>query len=394
MKQSILVQNPHWDWKNIIPVSYKKRVKYFDELKKQTDNTKISILTGMRRIGKTTLMRQIIDYLIQEKKVNSKHILYYSCDTIGGSTYNTLIDMIEDVRKYNEIWDNTMYCFIDEVTYMHDFHIQLKNIFDISWLHNNNIKLFVTSSSSSIIHDNKAMLTGRHHTIEVWPLDYNEYCEFTDKEVHKDGRYFEEYLQYGGIPEYIISKDPEVLKNIINDIIMKDIIMQYDVRDKKSLFDLFLLLTERVWKEVSITKLSNVLDISKQTVQKWIEYFEITYLFKFVGKFWKINETIKNAKKVYCIDNAIVSLYRGISNIGALYENTIYGLLKNQQPYYYYKDGNEIDFIIWERNNYTLIECKYRQECNPGQKKLIDWFDGKTIIAEWYEWYLHIKNIL
>ncbi|HMY80300.1 MAG TPA: ATP-binding protein [Candidatus Absconditabacterales bacterium] len=388
MEQQIVIQNPHRSGKSIISDGYKVRKKYLNILIEEINSKKATILTGLRRIGKTTLMKQVIDYLIKEKKVSPTRILYYSCDIFGGIDSLSLLEIIQTFRTGNNIaLSEKIYCFIDEVTYLENFHTQLKNIVDISALHDHTIKLFVTSSSSSIVNDQKAMLTGRHRTLLIEPLDYYEYCEFTDKGNYHDGEYFDEYLSYGGIPEYVLTKNPEVLSTIINDIINKDIIIQHAIRDRRTVFELLLLLLERVGKELSITKISHILSISKQTAQKRVNYFHETYLFNFIGRFGTLNETIRNAKKIYAIDTGIITIYRGISNKGSLYENSIYNLIKHYEPYYYYHIGNEIDFIIGKRGNYILIECKYHSKINTGQKKIMDGFNGTTYIVDGFKGY-------
>jgi uncharacterized protein len=105
-------------------------------------------------------MKQTINYLIQEKKINPMHILYCSCDFSGFNQETELTALVNNFRKDMNILESTkIYVFVDEITYLNDCNRQMKNIFDMSELENGNIKLFATSSSASILNDKKALLT-------------------------------------------------------------------------------------------------------------------------------------------------------------------------------------------------------------------------------------------
>ena len=129
----------------------------------------------------------------------------------------------------------------------------------------------------------KAFLTGRTTTIEVYPLDYKEFLEFRGLNIQKydkslNKKYFEEFLKQGGIPQYIIEQDPQYLIEVVNSIIEKDIILYYKIRDERTIKELFKLLCSRIGKPTSYNKLSNILNIKPETVKRYISYFEKTYL--------------------------------------------------------------------------------------------------------------------
>jgi len=122
--------------------------------------------------------------------------------------------------------------FFDEITYKKDFHVQLKNIYDLY-----NAKVFVSSSSASGLKDQKAYLTGRHRITEILPLDFDEFLSFRKITIKKADKhllkaYFEEYMEIGGIPEYVLTQEIEYLKQLVDDIIYKDIIAMHNIREK------------------------------------------------------------------------------------------------------------------------------------------------------------------
>ena len=213
--------NPWWEG-NFELQGIIERSIYTDRIKDLYKKNTIVILTGLRRIGKTTLIKLYIKQLL-ESKVNPKSIFYISLDDFSLKN-NSIIDIISHYRKIHRLSiDEKVYLFFDEVVYKENFHQQLKNLFD-----NQNVKITASSSSSSLLKDKKAFLTGRVTLLEVLPLDFNEYLIFKNISIKKRDKHlyeshFEEYMQIGGIPEYVINPDREYLISLIYDIIYKDI---------------------------------------------------------------------------------------------------------------------------------------------------------------------------
>ena len=143
MEEILYQYNPWWEdfvfSEEIIP-----RERYLGRLIKYLDNKQIISLTGLRRVGKTTLMKLIIKELIR-KGVPSKLILYISLDDYLFHQ-NSIIEIINEYRKLHKLKiEEKIFLFLDEVTYKKKFHIQLKNIYD-----SQNTKIFAASSSASM----------------------------------------------------------------------------------------------------------------------------------------------------------------------------------------------------------------------------------------------------
>ena len=358
MEETLIRFNPHW--KKKIEVEGYLREEYLEKILEKLNGKEILFLTGMRRIGKTTLIKQTISHLINEKKVPPEKILFLSGDNIVFSD-KTIFEIIDAYRKINEIkHDEPFYLFIDEVNYLKDFNQQLKNLYD-SW----NLKILCSSSNAGYLNDKKAFLTGRTTTIEVYPLSYAEFLEFRGLKVPKhdaslNRKYFEEYLKHGGIPQYVIKQDPQYLMDVANSIIEKDIILHYKIRDEGTIKELFRLLCSRVGKPVSYNKLSKILNAKFETVRKYLTYFEKTYLFFSCERFSKSrNESMTSPRKFYVIDTGLKNIVSPFEK-GPSFENLVFiNLLKNRKPFenvnYYLKNGIEIDFITKR----YLIEAKY-----------------------------------
>lgn len=371
-------------------VNFLRREKYLSLLAKNLDEKDIVILTWLRRIWKTSIMKLFIQELIEKNKINPLNIFYISCDVYGLEKYS-LMDLLREFRKIHGIKiTEKIYVFFDEVTYKESYQQQLKNLYD-EW----NIKIYTTSSASSVLKDSKAFLTWRSLLMEVMPLDFDEYLLFKNIKIKKSEwylyeKYFEQYMSDGWIPEYVLNWEISYIKSLIDDVIYKDIIAYYNVKEKTIIKEFFLLLLERCSKPISINKLANILWISPDTSNRFLSYFVDTYLFYLLPRCGKLNETIRSSKKIYCGDVWIRNAFLWFKDKWSVYENLIYLKLKKHSPCYYYQDETELDFIA----NKVLIEAKYWQELNDKQKSLFDKFSWKKYVIQWYLWYQDMDKIL
>lgn len=368
MKELLYQYNPWWEesFKN---ENVKPREKYLVELRKYLEFKQIIILTGLRRVGKTTLMKLIIEELIG-KGIDSKHILYVSLDDYLLHK-NNILEIVNEFRKVHKIKiEEKIYLFLDEVTYKEDFHVQLKNIYD-----SQNTKLFVASSSASMLRDKKASLTGRAITLEIKPLDLEEYLFFNeirikkrDKQLYKS--HFLEYCKVGGLPENVLNPNREYLMNLVDDIIQKDITAFHAIKNHQIVRDYFTLLMERSGKQLSINKIGKILGISPDTSKRYLSFFESTYLIHLLPRWGKTNQKLLSAKKIYASDLGIKHLFMGERDLGSYFENYIYLLLRNKKTLYYlYENTTEIDFFTEDK---ILIESKFYAELNKKQEKLFN----------------------
>jgi len=376
MDELLFQYNPWWENKKILPNIVDRPV-YTAVLQENLKNRHIILLTGLRRVGKTTLMKLLIKKLINSG-TDAKTILYVSLDDYLLKDKN-LTDILNEFKKLHILkYDDKIYVFFDEITYIKDYHQQLKNLYDRM-----EIKIFATSSSTSLLKDKKAFLTGRSKTLEITPLDFDEYKDFKGITVLKkddilNESYFLYYLRDGGLPENVLEPNRENLMNLVDDIIQKDITAFYGLKNHKLMREYFTLLMERSGKQVSINKIANILKISPDTARRYLSYFEETYLIYLVPRWGKSNEKILSPKKIYSTDLGIKHLFVGNRDYGSYFENYVYfKLRKNKNLYYVYEDGIEIDFFTDDK---ILIESKYNSELNDKQKVLFDKFQANKKI--------------
>lgn len=374
MNETLLYRyNPWWEGP-FDPSGILERSFLLKALGQQLTNKQVVFLTGLRRIGKTTLMKLFIKHLI-DNKINPRHIIYISLDDYLLSK-KSIIELHEEFRKIHKLKSGDfVYLFLDEVTYQKDFEIQLKNIFD-----QGNAKIFASSSSASLLKSKKHHLTGRNTVLEVLPLDFNEFLSFRNislkkSEAHLLEPYFEDYLKMGGIPEYVLKGDITYLKELVEDIIQKDIAAAHNIKQIQTLRDFFLLLMERSGKIGSINKMARILGISPDTAKRYLDLFADTYLIYLMPRYGKTNETILAPKKIYAADLGIRTFFTGFRDKGSLFENYVYLKIKHQNPRYIYSNGIELDFFT---ENKLLIEAKYQSQLEGKQKVLFDQFKAKN----------------
>ncbi|NUN11009.1 MAG: ATP-binding protein [Ignavibacteriaceae bacterium] len=369
IKEELYNFNPWWE------ADYKpaliRREKYLQKLNASLKQRDIIILTGLRRIGKTSIMKQFISDLCNTE--NPKTIFYASLDSILLEKFSVHY-LVREFRKIHHLKrDQKIFLFFDEAAYREDINRELKNLYD-----SENVKLFVSSSSSSILRDKSALLTGRTKRIEILPLDFSEYLNFKNLKIQESEQYlteqyFEDYMRMGGIPEFILTSDTAYLENLIESIIYKDIAFYRGVSDTTTLKEFFRVLMERAGKQLSLNKVSNIMGISTQTAKRYFDYFRETYLIYTMERYGKLNERIRAPKKIYAADTGIRNYITGFRDKGSLFENLFYLLIKDKSPSYIYKDGTELDFYYDD----IICEIKYGLGSDPKQQALMDSMKAK-----------------
>lgn len=364
--------NPWWEGEPQLE-NLVERPAVLDKMEKFFDSKSIIFLTGLRRVGKTTLMKIFIQRLIG-KGINPKHIFYVTLDDYVLDD-KSIIDIVNDYRKIHKLpVDEKVFFFFDEIAHKEKFHQQLKNLYD-----RQNVKIYASSSRSSILKDKKAYLTGREFILEVLPLDFHEYLEFKKISVKKRDQqlletYFKEFLQTGGIPEYVLYRQREYLQNLVDDIIYKDIIAYHNIRNHKVVKDLFKILMGNVGGPVSVYKISNTLKTSSETISRYLQLLEEAYLIYLVPRFGSTNQMIVSPKKIYAADIGIRNLFTGFIRKGSAFENYVYLKVKDSEPVYVLENQVEIDFYL---NNHVLVEVKFEEDIKDRQKEFFDQFKAK-----------------
>ncbi|MBU1129994.1 ATP-binding protein [Patescibacteria group bacterium] len=365
MDRYFYLQNPWWE--NITFDTGIIRYNYVDQLEKSINQRLIQILTGLRRVGKSTIARQLVHLLINKKKVNPKKILFFSIEEPSISK-TPIINIVNEFRSEHGIKSNTkIYVFIDEIQFRENWQQEIKSLYDTE-----NIKFILTGSSAMLLSKKLSYLTGRYLKTQVFPLSFKEYLDFKKVKTIKVDRFLlakhtESFFIDGGMPEYVLYKPDRYLQTTIESILFKDLVSKFKLRAPQILTELIYLLSDRVGSTSSSLKLSKILEINKDTVLTYLDYLNKTFITSELSNYsTSRNKEIYNPSKIYFEDTGVCNTYSSKTNYGALAENAIYNHLKKQLTEelrvklgYWYENKNEIDFVIKKGNNKYLIESKW-----------------------------------
>jgi len=382
IESELYKQNPWWEGK-FEEKSISREI-YLNEIFGNIKSKEIIFLTGLRRIGKTTLLMQTINQLLINK-IKPEDILFIRLDSFNLLEFS-VHQLIEEYRKiHKKSVSDFFYLFLDEVTSRNNFEQELKSLYD-----DEKLKIICSSSIATLMRDKKALLTGRTKTIEIMPLNFQEFLKFKGANIGKADKaklesYFKDYLKIGGIPHFVLTEDRAYLNELIESIVYKDIIAYHNISGEKAVKELFVLLCQRVGKPMSYNKLAELLKISVDSVKRYVSYFEKAYLFYVVDRYSKsTNEKVTSPKKIYIGDVGIKNIITEFKDLGASYENLVFLKIKNKNPNYYLEDSTEIDFITKD----SLIEAKYNQELNEKQLEVFNKIKLKNkILANGYKFF-------
>ncbi len=355
MEDILRMFNPWW-MGDFNPLGI-KRTRYHDIMRAYLDRKQVIFLVGMRRVGKTTLMKHFIFELLNE--VPAERILYVSMDH-PVLQKASILDIEKQFRIIQGLsMRDRVYIFLDEVHLHPDFEVELKVLHDLE-----RTKIFASGSASIFLLEKGAYLTGRQHFIDVCPFDLREYLELTGitYDIHDSSpmiRNAEDHVIYGGLPEYLQGKDAGYLTDLLESILYKDILSRHSLKNIGSIKDLSQLLSQSVGNAISNRKIARILNISHRSVSDYISFFQEIKLIDLVEREGKISERKISPKKIYFTDNGMARVIDPTLNLGSLVENLVFNeLRKNSQPRYLLSNGREIDFVFDD----NAVEVKYKDD--------------------------------
>ena len=237
-------------------------------------------------------------------------------------------------------------------------------------------KFFITGSNASLLSKELgAKLTGRNVNVELFPFSFMEFLSFKGFKLSKNGlsltaeravikKHFAEYLKHGGMPEYLKYQDTTILKRVYEDILYRDIVARYGIKQVKPLRELGLYLLSNIGGTFSYNNLKKILGLgSMNTIKSYADFLENSYLIFLISKFsYSLKQQFVSLKKIYCIDNGLAEAvaFQFSRNKGKFLENLVFLELRRKfQEIYYYKTSNnlEVDFLIKSgKNDLKLIQ--------------------------------------
>lgn len=327
----------------------------------------ILVITGMRRTGKTTLLRAIYNQIKTQNK------LFLDLENPLYQKYFEEEDFEKIKFNFELLGLNTnkpSYLFLDEIQFVKNLPQVVKYLFD-----HYQIKCILTGSSSFYLKNQfSESLVGRKYIFELYPLNFKEFLRFKganfklpSKKQHVSkalfqtlSRYYEEYLQFGGFPGVVLKDNFQEKKMALEDTFSSyfqlEIVQLSNFRKTKTIRDLMLLLMKRVGSKLDIQKISSELGISRPTLYEYLAFLEGTYFIHLVKPYSTNRDVeLRGAEKVYVCDSGLLNQLAEV-NEGILFENNIFQQLKLQGKINYYQSrgGTEIDFIVDKKVAYEV----------------------------------------
>lgn len=300
-----------------------------------------TIVTGIRRCGKSTLMRQVM------LKYPKKEVLYLNFDDISLTGF----EQDDFIRLHALIEERgAKILFFDEIQLVSGWEIFIHQLLREGFL------VYITGSNASMLSvELGTHLTGRHLSEELFPFSYTEYLLYTKQQQGEES--FLNYLKYGGMPEYLATHDRRVLLSLVEDILIRDIAIRRGIRNVDPLKRLAVYLLTNAAKPFTGNRLSSLVgDMATSTVLDYVDYLRDSYLVDTIGQYsLSMRTTIRNPKKVYALDTGIVSAVTlsQSEDLGRLLENYMFIVLRKQHKghLYYYRETGECDFVVTSIDN-------------------------------------------
>lgn len=328
-------------------------------LEKELTSDRVIVVTGMRRVGKTTLIRHLYDgvadgrklYLDLENPLNQAYFLEIDYDKIKFHLERLAVGKGED-----------LVVFLDEIQNVKTLPSVVKYLFD-----HYQIKFILTGSASFYLKNLfSESLAGRKRLFELFPLDFEEFLQFKAPRIKKPGigesltklefdlldKYQIEYLTYGGFPSVVLRQSHNEKLAEIGDIFssyfQQEVRLLADFRKLDRVRAMMLLLMQRVGSKIDVSKIASELGVSRVTVLEYLDFLEGTYFMSRIRPYSRKPDVIwRSHPKPYVVDTGFLTGMVTLAPAARL-ENSVFNLVRPRGEVYFYqsKAGAEIDFVV------------------------------------------------
>jgi hypothetical protein len=357
---------------------YRRRT--YEALEAHLSKKQVTVITGMRRVGKTTAIRNLLD------KIDHRNKIYLDLERIEYRylfNQSSYADIERGLTQLGIDLSMPAVIALDEIQLVKNIPSVIKSLYDTY-----GIKFIISGSSSFYLKNHFAeSLAGRKKIFELWPLDFREFLQFREAwnpqiELERGKPFlrtfydlycelYEEYIRWGGFPEVVLSGSTadreDYLSDIINSYIELDIKLLSDFEMTDSLFKLMLLLTSRTGSKMDYSKVASLVGINRHKTKDYISLLEYTYFIRQVKPLSKgIDKELTSQAKIYFSDTGILNkLQKGLSS-GHIFENAIANQLASLGQLNYFEKSKswEVDFILDEKIAYEVKETPSSNHLN------------------------------
>jgi len=345
-----------------------ERTRYFNKIEPFIGKPMIKVISGLRRCGKSTFMKMLIDHLMKKGTAES-NIIYISMELMEFEFINDYKALYKYVKKVLPKDSKKKYLFVDEVQEIPGWEKAVNSLYA-----ENIADIYLTGSNSRLFSSEFAtLLTGRYVEIPMFSLGFNEFLQFRDASKEKE-KEFELYLKYGGLPGiHNLDFEDEIvfqyINSIFNTILLKDIVAKYSIRDVSLLDKITAFVFDNCGSITSSKKIADYLKSQHiktgvDTVQNYISYLRDAHLVYKMGRFdLKGKRHLELHEKYYTSDVGIRHSVLGYrkKDIAGLLENIVYlELLRRGFKVSAGKfDDLEVDFVASRNDEMIYFQVTY-----------------------------------
>ena len=346
-----------------------KREIYLKKIRPFYESDLIKVLLGMRRVGKSVILNEIISEIQDNTDVSNEQIIYVNFESLEYSNIKDEIDLYNYVKS-KIVKNKKMYLFFDEVQNVKNFEKAI-NSFRVDF----DSSIFITGSNGKLLSGEiSTLLSGRFVQFKIMPFTYKEYVEYSkQKGKFQDKDLFEDYLKFGGMPQrFNFNSESETLiylKDLYASIISRDIFQRFNIQNinlLNSILKYLLLNTSNIFSANSIVKFlkSEGRNVATETVYNYIDNILESLIINKVNRFdIKGKNVLSSLSKYYATDFSMIEINEADINLnlGARLENLVYNqLLAFDYEVYVGKTYNgEIDFVVKKGRKKKYIQVLY-----------------------------------
>ena len=299
------------------------------------------IISGIRRCGKSTLMHQIMEQSSDECYFNfeDQRIMGFNVND-----FERLRDVLEEKNPCRRF-------YFDEIQNVPGWERFVRTMQD------QGKRFVITGSNASLLsRELGTKLTGRHVRFELFPFSFREFLDF--EKATPSAACFERYMTFGGFPEFLKGKDIQVLQELLQDIVARDIVVRHGLRESKTVKEMAVFLLTNVGKPFSYNGLAKQFSLgSPNSAIAYISYLEDSYMLFVIPRFdVSLKRQRLSPKKVYSIDTGFSSANSASfsKDKGRMLENAVFLHLRRENPdIFYFRERGECDFLVKEKGEIT-----------------------------------------
>ena len=382
MEKTLVQQNPQWSGKPFKGLADRRVMR---NLLAKQELSHVQILTGVRRCGKSTVFKLLMNDLLASG-VSPKSILNINLDAPvfiafwdNAQQLSTIVEMAERLTG-----EKVQYLFLDEIQQVRDWEIYVKAAYDTQTFR----KIYITGSNSNLLENRfSSLLSGRYFANEVRPFSITESLSIIGIHSALEGyqnlpqvlRFVSTLIKYGSFPEIVLGKmsediKGELLHSYFDSIVQKDCILYNSIRDPHLFYKCTHYLLQNVGNRFSLQQLGKSLGSNENTMGSYLNYLCASYICYDIRNFsFSQKETKRSEHKCYCIDNGLMqaNTLRFTPDNGRFFENIVFNELRNKgyDNVSFDNGKGECDFIAWKDGAAHAFQACYELTDHNRQRE-------------------------